>query len=114
MKQADFKQLLIDYPKLSLKLLEINAKKMTKVEQQSQFLTMEKIEERLAIYLLDLSVAENSDEVTIPMKMKELAAFLGTTPETLSRKMKLLEKRQLILRKVYQIKLLNKDGLEDL
>lgn len=114
LKQADFKQLLIDYPKLSLKLLEINAKKMTKVEQQSQFLTMEKIEERLAVYLLDLSIAENSDEVTIPMKMKELAAFLGTTPETLSRKMKLLEKRQLILRKGYQIKLLNKDGLEDL
>ncbi|BCA85046.1 Crp/Fnr family transcriptional regulator [Enterococcus saigonensis] len=114
LKQTDFKQLLLDYPELSLKLLEINAEKMTKVEQQSQFLTMEKIEERLATYLLDLSTVENSDVVTIPMKMKELAAFLGTTPETLSRKIKLLEEKQLILRQGYQLTLRDKEGLEDL
>ena len=87
---------------------------MTKVEQQSQFLTIEKIEERLAIYLLDLSKVAQCNQVTIPMKMKELAAFLGTTPETLSRKFKLLEKMQLILRTGYHVELLDKAGLEEL
>ncbi|MCU7357863.1 Crp/Fnr family transcriptional regulator [Enterococcus dispar] len=114
LKQRDFKQLLLDYPELSLKLLEINAEKMTKVEQQSQFLTIEKIEERLSIYLLDLSKVAQCNQVTIPMKMKELAAFLGTTPETLSRKFKLLEKMQLILRTGYHVELLDKAGLEEL
>lgn len=113
LKQADFKQLLLDYPELSLKLLEINAKKMTKIEQQSQFLTIEKIEERLALYLLDLSKVAQTNQVTIPMKMKELATFLGTTPETLSRKFKLLEQRDLILRTGYYVEILDQDKLEE-
>lgn len=99
LKQSDFQALLTDYPQLSLKLLTINAQKNAKVEEQTQFLTMEKIEERLATYLLDLAKAEESSQVKIPMKMKELAAFLGTTPETLSRKLKSLERAQLIKEK---------------
>lgn len=114
LKHQDFQQLLLNYPQLSLKLLEINAEKMTKVEQQTQFLMMEKVEERLATYLLDLYKVNDDLQVTIPMKMKELAAFLGTTPETLSRKFKLLESRELIQRKGSQVTLLDLDGLEDL
>lgn len=114
LKHQDFQQLLLRYPQLSLRLLEINAEKMTKVEQQTQFLMMEKVEERLATYLLDLYKVSGGANVTIPMKMKELAAFLGTTPETLSRKLKLLEDHQLIQRKGSRITLLDLDGLEDM
>lgn len=114
LKHQDFQQLLLRYPQLSLRLLEINAEKMTKVEQQTQFLMMEKVEERLATYLLDLYKVGGEANVTIPMKMKELAAFLGTTPETLSRKLKLLEDHQLIQRKGSHITLLDLNGLEDM
>ncbi|AOF48439.1 Crp/Fnr family transcriptional regulator [Tetragenococcus halophilus] len=114
LKQSDFQALLTDYPQLSLKLLTINAQKNAKVEEQTQFLTMEKIEERLATYLLDLAKAEESSQVKIPMKMKELAAFLGTTPETLSRKLKSLERAQLIKREKQTIQLLDYEGLEEI
>lgn len=114
LRQQDFSNLLLKYPQLSLKLLEINATKMVKTEQQTQFLMMEKVEERLATYLLDLAKVADSNELVLPMKMKELALFLGTTPETLSRKLKLLESKQLISRKKRTIILLDQDGLEDL
>lgn len=114
LKQSDFQQLLLQYPKLSLKLLEINAEKMRNVEQQTKFLLMEKVEERLAKYLLDLQKAADSPNVVIPMRMKELATYLGTTPETLSRKFKLLELENLIQRKNSQVTILDRNGLEDL
>lgn len=114
LRQADFTKLLEDYPKIALKLLKINAEKSLRTEQQAQFLSMEKVEERLAAYLLDLSLVADREEITLPMKMKELAAFLGTTPETLSRKFKLLEAQHLILRDKKQITILDQDGLEDL
>ena len=114
LKQSDFQDLLLQYPQLSLKLLELTADKMTAVEQQTQFLLMEKVEERLAKYLTDLMLASESPSLTIPMKMKELAAYLGTTPETLSRKFKLLETRGLIARKGLKVAVLDADRLEEL
>lgn len=114
LKQQDFSNLLLKYPQLSLKLLEINAAKSVRTEQQTQFLMMEKVEERLATYLLDLAKATGENTFDLPMKMKELALFLGTTPETLSRKFKLLEKEQLIRREKRHVVLLDPDGLEDL
>lgn len=114
LKQQDFTNLLLNYPQLSLRLLEINAEKAVKTEQQTQFLMMDRVEERLATYLLDLAKVAGTDEFTLPMKMKELALFLGTTPETLSRKFKGFEKQHLISRKQRAIVLLDTDGLEDL
>lgn len=114
LKQSDFQKLLKDYPQLSIKLLTINAKKNAKVEEQTQFLTMERIEERLATYLLDLAKATESSQIKIPMKMKELAGFLGTTPETLSRKLKSLEKDQLIKRDKQTIQILDSQKLEEI
>ncbi|MDN6836491.1 MAG: Crp/Fnr family transcriptional regulator, partial [Lactococcus lactis] len=114
LKQSDFQKLLKDYPQLSIKLLTINAEKNAKVEEQTQFLTMERIEERLATYLLDLAKATESSQIKIPMKMKELAGFLGTTPETLSRKLKSLEKDQLIKRDKQTIRILDSESLEEI
>lgn len=106
--QEDFQKILLQYPQLSLKLLEINAQKMMEAEQQTRFLMMEKVEERLMTYLLDLYKTTESAQVEIPMKMKELASFLGTTPETVSRKLKWLEQEGLIKRNRNKIKLHDK------
>ena len=87
---------------------------MLKVEQQARFLMMEKVDERLATYLLDLAKVAESDQVVLPMKMKELALFLGTTPETLSRKLKRFEEKQWIRRNKRTVWLLDQDQLADL
>lgn len=112
LKQSDFQNLLTSYPKITLQLLTMNAEKVAQLEQQAQFLTMEKVEERLVTYLLDLHKSTHETIVTIPMKMKELAAFLGTTPETLSRKLKLLEEQQLIKRTRNKIQLCSIEALQ--
>ena len=73
-----------------------------------------KVEERLATYLINLSKSQNSLTFKLPLLMKELAAFLGTTPETLSRKFKLLEDERYLSRNNRIITIINKDALEDL
>lgn len=75
---------------------------------------MERVEERLASYLLDLAKVAGSDQVQLSMKMKDIALYLGTTPETLSRKFKLLEKMGYLKRTGKQVKIIDEDGLLDL
>lgn len=48
------------------------------------------------------------------MKMKDLSAYLGTTPETLSRKLHLLEETNLISRKGKKIHIADRDGLKQM
>ncbi|MEG0293268.1 Crp/Fnr family transcriptional regulator [Enterococcus sp.] len=112
--KQDFQDLLVSFPQLSLKLLTLTASKVTSLEQQSQFLVMERIEERLANYLVDLYKVSNSLQLTLPMKKKELAAFLGTTPETLSRKFKFLSDEGYLTVNRNQIELLDVESLEEI
>ncbi|MGM9905804.1 Crp/Fnr family transcriptional regulator [Lactobacillus sp.] len=114
LSKTDFNRVLLENPQLSLKLLELSAQKLLETERQTQFLAMERVEERLASYLLDLAKVAGSDQVQLSMKMKDIALYLGTTPETLSRKFKLLEKMTLVKRNGKQVQILDEDGLLDL
>lgn len=112
---ADFQALLSKYPQIEHKLLCLNAKKSIQTEQQIQFLTMDKVEERLATYLLNLNKQlPDSSTLRIPIPLKELAAYLGTRPETLSRKLKFFEKKRWISRTGRTITLLSLSSLETL
>ena len=57
----------------------------------------------LSIRLLELNIVK--DNFTLPLKMKDLALYLGTTPETLSRKFALLEKQGQLKRQLRRIEL---------
>lgn len=109
-----FQALLRQYPEIALKLLELNAIKLQDIERNHQLLIIEKIEERLAIYLLNLAQAHPDGPLTLPMPMKELASFLGTTPETLSRKFRWLQDQGYIQRDRRQLTLLKPDDLKTL
>ena len=89
LRKSDFTALLEKTPKLALKLLEINAQRMADTENQTRFLMMERVETRLS-------------------------AYLGTTPETLSRKLHLLEETNLISRKGKKIHIADRDGLKQM
>ncbi|POO88662.1 hypothetical protein C1H57_24840 [Clostridium sp. 2-1] len=65
-------------------------------------------------YLLDLMKVAESNEVTLPLPMKELAAFLGTAPETLSRKIGKFEEEGLLERNGKRIRILQPDTLNDI
>lgn len=111
LRKTDFNALLLKTPSLALKLLEMNAQRMADTENQTRFLMMEKVETRLASYLTALSNENEKDTVEIPMKMKDLSAYLGTTPETLSRKLHLLEEKNIIRRKGKKIGIMDRKKL---
>lgn len=113
LSRSAFQQLLLAYPEISLKLLEATTDKMTRLEKQANLINIESVESRIVTYLLDLAKASGETEVMIPMKLKELATYIGTTPETLSRKLKQLERHALIERNGRKIAILGYENLED-
>src|SRR3712207_9191032 len=105
---------LFPYTTLFRSLFELSAQKMIQVEKQAHILSMERVEQRLANYLLDLSKVANDYRFSLPMKMIDIARYIGTTPETLSRKFRFLEDNKLIKRSGRRIIILDEDGLIDL
>lgn len=108
--REDFMNLLMRYPSISLKLLEEFNRRMRLTDHQITMNTVETPLDRLKTYLRELSKAQDSSTVQLSMSMKELAAFLSTAPETLSRRMKMLEEQGYLKRNGRQITLLNQSN----
>jgi CRP/FNR family transcriptional regulator, anaerobic regulatory protein len=59
-----------------------------------------------------LEHSEGSNEFTLPMSKKDLASYLGTTPETISRRLSDLEENGYIKQKPKKmIEIVDLDGL---
>src|SRR5699024_9203646 len=91
----ELQPLLAAYPAISLKILAEFSNRLEQSERQTTIVATEKVEIRLAMFLVEL-LEEDSNVATLPMSKKELAAFLGTTRETISQKIGSLEDRCLI------------------
>lgn len=76
---------------MATRLLQLTMDKVQELTTQNQYLMMEAVEERLWAYLNRQATLRGRSRFTLPMKMKDLATYLGTTPETLSRKFKNLQ-----------------------
>lgn len=87
MERNDFQQFLIKYPAIALKVLNEFSKRLQRAEEQSAQIALEKVEARLALYLARLSEEQKSLSLTLPMSQRDLASYLGTTPETINRKL---------------------------
>ncbi|SFC65773.1 CRP/FNR family transcriptional regulator, anaerobic regulatory protein [Alkalibacterium subtropicum] len=111
--RADLQALLVKYPSISLKILQELSTRVDQSETQAARFTTESTEQRLALYLSDLLGPDSeSSIVTLPLTKKDLASYIGTTPETVSRKLKELEEANLIERiSSSKIKILDEDKL---
>ena len=87
MSRDDFQQFILKYPAISLKVLSEFSKRLAKTEKQAANIAMETVETRIAMYLAEIADETMSKTVTLPMSRKDLASHLGTTPETVSRKL---------------------------
>lgn len=105
LKRQDLLKLMHKQPELSIRLLELNIVKVSEMQKQIHLLALPKVEDRLLKYLQTYADEIGKNNFTLPLKMKDLALYLGTTPETLSRKFALLEKQGQLKRKVRQIEL---------
>lgn len=110
-KRSDLQTLLTKYPSISMNILKAFSNRLEQSEKQTTLFATEKIETRIALFLAQC-LEEASSEVTLPMSKRDLASYLGTTPETLSRRLTQLEQRGLIKRKSNKIiEILNLDEL---
>ena len=84
---SDLLQFLSKYPSISLKILKEFSHRLDRAEVQATSFATEDVEKRIALYLAELTDESRSMIVQLPMSRKDLASFLGTTPETISRKL---------------------------
>lgn len=108
-KHSDFRQLLIQYPEISIKLLSIITERLSSSEQQTAWATTETVKERLLHFLMSLVHSKEPEPIVeLQMAKKELASYLGTTSESISREWTHLVKENRIVEISYgKIKLLN-------
>ena len=82
-----FKNLLLEFPSVSSKMLEVLANRLSVSEEQTAWISTESVRDRLIHYLARSSYKiKNKDTIVdLTLPKKDLASYLGTTPESLSR-----------------------------
>lgn len=85
--RTDVRALLLQYPDISLHILAELSRRLGTSEKQTTAIATESINARLAQYLAHQAEQANSPSFRLPMSRRYLASFLGTTPETVSRRL---------------------------
>jgi CRP/FNR family transcriptional regulator, anaerobic regulatory protein len=92
--RTDMQQFLITHPLISIKILEEISKRLNEAEKTIERLSLQDAEKRIASYMVELvKTTVGEDVVTVPlnillpMSKKDLASYIGTTKETLSRRL---------------------------
>lgn len=83
----EIRRLLHERPEVALRMLSTLAARLDDAEQQLASITGASVGRRLAGHLLELAEETGSPAVRLPSTKKDLASYLGTTPETLSRRL---------------------------
>ena len=112
-KRSDLQEFLLKYPSISLKILAEFSNRLEQSEKQTTRFATEKVDARIALFLVEcLPDGGQSQEIKLPMSRKDLASYLGTTPETISRRLADFEAAGLIKQKPHKIiEILDLDGL---
>jgi len=103
------------HPSLAMNMLAILSMRLRQFTVQIENLSLKEIPARLASYLTYLADEQATvDFVSLTISKGQLASLLGTIPETLSRILTKMSKQDLIQVEGRNIKLLNRNGLEEL
>ncbi|MHA8137650.1 Crp/Fnr family transcriptional regulator [Lactobacillaceae bacterium Scapto_B20] len=95
--RTDMIELLKQNPQISVQILSQMSKRLEQSEDQTATLANGSIISRIAMYLIDLNNALSNDNcVELPISRKELASYLGTTPESITRNLNKLTNLKLI------------------
>ncbi len=110
-KHTDFRELLLQYPLIAVEMLATISNRLGMSEQQTAWATTETVRSRLLHFLISLVDSKESEPIIeLKMAKKDLASYLGTTSESLSREFAYLEKEHVIKKISYgKIKLFKLD-----
>ena len=79
------------YPDIAVRMLQVQSERLVAAERMLAAFGGADVGARVAAYLLDLPVRRGPDGqsvVELPMAKKDVASYLGTTPETFSRRLR--------------------------
>ena len=109
-----FKDIIVKIPSLQLNLLNQLSERLEKAEFQLSRLNTQDVGQRLAAFLLQCS--ENTEHKTfkLPVDKTDAASMLGTSRETLSRKLSLFQRKGYIALSGREIRICDKEALQEL
>lgn len=111
------KEILLEKPEISIKILEVMAQRISDLESLAQNLATNDIDARIAYLLIELSdkygkIELDNINIDLPINREDMANYIGVTRETISRKLKKFEEDGLIkLVGTKKIIIIDKDGL---
>jgi CRP/FNR family transcriptional regulator len=110
-----FLAVLEQHPSIAIVILTTFARHLRRLTALVDTLSFQEVPERLAGYLVHLAEkAENPDRLDLDLSKGQLAALLGTIPETLSRALYKLDREGTIAVEGSSIRLLDRSRLEKL
>ena len=101
-------------PELALGVMALLSARLRAFVGQIAQLSLKEVPERLAGYLLLLRASQNRDDLTLDLPKGQIASYLGTIPETLSRALKKLTEQGLIEISGNRVRILDAGGLVQL
>ncbi|WP_245831756.1 Crp/Fnr family transcriptional regulator [Oceanobacillus senegalensis] len=111
----DMQELMHQHPTIAVKILEQFSNRLDETEKLVGNLSAKDVETRIADYLVELVNKAGSIEIELPMSKKDLASYLGTTSETISRRLSNFQTHGWIEQKGQRkIRILDQDVLEEL
>ena len=108
----DFLEILQEYPKISISLLEELTQRIRKSDQQIESLSLSDVEQRIGITLIRLAeelgtIKRGSVKIKNLPYQQDIANMAGTSRETVSRTFKLLEEKGLVTREGRKLTIYN-------
>jgi len=113
--QAEFEKLLVEYPKISLRMIQTLAHRLQSANRQIKTLALGDSHAKLAdllLWLKDEVAAAGAGQPVIPLTHQELADMAGLSRETTTRLLNTLEKEGVVKLKNRQVALANLDALK--
>ncbi len=109
-----FRSLLSGDPDLGMNLLGLLSQRLRHMVSKVEELSLKEVPSRLAAHLLLLRENLGQDEFQLDLSKSQLAGFLGTIPETLSRVIRKMIQEEFMEIKGKQVRLLDIEGLQEL
>lgn len=109
-----FRRILAQNPDLSLRMLGLLSARLKAFARMIDDLSLKEVPARLASYFLLLSASTGKTRFDLELTKGQLAGFLGTIPETLSRILKKLAEAELIRVEGSVIEILDAEQLREL
>jgi CRP/FNR family transcriptional regulator, anaerobic regulatory protein len=108
---ARLKQFLVETPEVLFKMLNHVSMRMHELENRLSVITKKEVDARVATFLLQYA---KNGEISKMLSKKDIASLLGTTRESVSRKLSDFHKKQYIIMDKHEVKLLNVHALQQI